>query len=611
MANQDFITEEQLELLEQSGLISKPTNPIVPGKSAPSLPFMDGAGSTAPFFAGSLPPQFQLDSSFSRAQALTSRVPKNTLMPLAINSNPSSNAAIQSTAVKIIESGGVSPELQTNSVTNPVQNKLNLIQGPNILLAADSSGGVKISGTAGGDGLTHGDPIWEYDSAYVSLRDDFLTFSTGFSNATFGQLNWFLTNSTNVLQIETEGGAPPNMGQVAMENDGTTKDFAALVISGNANSSGTSFSGNAWALLENPGWKMTWVFQVNGSVSAGGGGAFNSTKKAFYAGLTGANWRNLQTGGNSGGAPRPDVFIGVRYDTSVTPGALTLSSVATSSGGVAVYTGTITGGGNGSYIGLTFVVTGFLTGANNGTFVCTQSTTTTLTLQNASAVAETHAATATGPTGLNDTFFTFEVVNNQAYSVAARHNLQGQTFVTNITPTKGTWYRLEIVCSAVGQVTLSLNGTNSTTFTVPKQTIVSTSSGQVSVTNEMARFSVSVGTNGQNGFPPFGAGSSVVISGLTGGNAALNGTWTLQAVDPTDDWFIASGVSNIANNSTAFTVVGYAAYTPFIAYGNDDAASNPTANTFRIAIDFFSFVWNPNLGPNAPGTPDATKARYW
>jgi hypothetical protein len=76
--------------------------------------------------------------------------------------------------------------------------------------------------------------------------------------------------------------------------------------------------------------------------------------------------------------------------------AFTLTSVASSSGNTAVYTGTITGGGSNAFAGYTFVVAGFVTHtSNNGEFICTASGTTTLTLENASAVSETHAATAT------------------------------------------------------------------------------------------------------------------------------------------------------------------------------------------------------------------------
>ena len=71
---------------------------------------------------------------------------------------------------------------------------------------------------------------------------------------------------------------------------------------------------------------------------------------------------------------------------------LFLTSVAASSGGVAVYTGVITGGGSNAYVGLKFTVSGFSHGNNNGTFVCTASTTTTITLANTAATAETDNA---------------------------------------------------------------------------------------------------------------------------------------------------------------------------------------------------------------------------
>lgn len=72
----------------------------------------------------------------------------------------------------------------------------------------------------------------------------------------------------------------------------------------------------------------------------------------------------------------------------------TLTSVANASGGSTVYTGTIPNGGSNFYSGWQFRIFGFTTAANNGLFPCTASTTTTLTLTNASGVAETHAASA-------------------------------------------------------------------------------------------------------------------------------------------------------------------------------------------------------------------------
>lgn len=82
----------------------------------------------------------------------------------------------------------------------------------------------------------------------------------------------------------------------------------------------------------------------------------------------------------------------------VTSASLSLTSVATSVGSTAVYTGTITNGASNFYAGLSIKVTGFAGGNNNGTFTCTASTATTITLSNAAATAETPGtpATATG-----------------------------------------------------------------------------------------------------------------------------------------------------------------------------------------------------------------------
>lgn len=98
--------------------------------------------------------------------------------------------------------------------------------------------------------------------------------------------------------------------------------------------------------------------------------------------------------------------------------------------GTAVYTGTITGGGSSALAGQTFVVAGFVTNlSNNGTFIATASTTTTLTLANFNAIAETHAATATSEETTNQITYvvypsktntggTYLPVNNGATAIA-------------------------------------------------------------------------------------------------------------------------------------------------------------------------------------------------
>lgn len=78
-------------------------------------------------------------------------------------------------------------------------------------------------------------------------------------------------------------------------------------------------------------------------------------------------------------------------------GTLTLSAVAATVNGTAIYTysgGLYPSGANNAYAGLPFVVAGFVNGVNNGTFMCVQSNSTQLLLKNTGAVLETHAGTA-------------------------------------------------------------------------------------------------------------------------------------------------------------------------------------------------------------------------
>lgn len=73
----------------------------------------------------------------------------------------------------------------------------------------------------------------------------------------------------------------------------------------------------------------------------------------------------------------------------------TLSSVANASAGSTVYTGVFPIAASNAFIGHSVVIAGFSTSANNGTFQISASTTTTITVNNASGAAETKAATAT------------------------------------------------------------------------------------------------------------------------------------------------------------------------------------------------------------------------
>jgi hypothetical protein len=83
---------------------------------------------------------------------------------------------------------------------------------------------------------------------------------------------------------------------------------------------------------------------------------------------------------------------GMQGCTLIGPGpgtTLTLSSADNNSGGNTVYNGTITGGGSNAFVGYNVIVLGFTKPGNNGTFLCTASTTTTLTLANPNGMSET------------------------------------------------------------------------------------------------------------------------------------------------------------------------------------------------------------------------------
>lgn len=138
---------------------------------------------------------------------------------------------------------------------------------------------------------------------------------------------------------------------------------------------------------------------VGDAVFANNYGLNNGTNTSAYclsvqagSGSASTTFRDISIHDNNCVGGTATFGIGIRFSNAA--GSLVLSAAANASAGTTVYTGTITNGGSNGRVGETFVVAGFVTGANNGTFVCTASTTTTLTLNNAAGAAESHAATA-------------------------------------------------------------------------------------------------------------------------------------------------------------------------------------------------------------------------
>jgi hypothetical protein len=191
------------------------------------------------------------------------------------------------------------------------------------------------------------------------------------------------------------------------------------------------------------------------------------------------------------------------------PGSLTLSAVAASASGVAVYTGTITGGGSSAWEGYQFTVTGF-TGAaavNNGTFQATASTTTTLTLNNPNAVAVTAAGTAAAQQGT--------AVYTGTITGGGSNALAGQTFTI-----------AGFVTHTSNNGTFIATGSSTTTLTLENafalaETHAATATSEEGSTNQLTYVVYPSKTLTGNTYQPSGTSTAVASVSATGLLTAL------------------------------------------------------------------------------------------
>jgi len=571
-----------------------------------------------------------------------------------------------------------------------------------------------ISGSTPADGMRHGNTVWWADAAYAEMRDDFFvkggtSWPDANANGTIGELGWDLVSVSTIGSSANgfglQGGNPPNLGIFSMANNNTRQNYGLMLLG--QNNAVSTFTRNAFALLENPGWKASFVFQFQPDRSSTTAlPRFN--KRSMYVGLMGSGTFDVGSGTPGTQTARPTTFIGVRYDTSKVPNGMSVTSVATASGGSTVYTGsfatslanawkgtnvTIRGcetaanngtfactasttttltlsnasgvsetvangsadaapaginitavaaqsganttytigdplglgqGSNGGYIGMTFVVTGCTNAANNGTFTCVASSNVALVLNNGAGVAETptaNAAFAAG-TSLNDSTFVFEcrTADLQFSGTGRRNNNQGTTFNTTVTPVIGTWYRLDLVCTTAGQVTMTLNGAHSNTFTAAQQVITNTAAWTTNAAGVLRYSSGTVTSTaaaaipGTVGYLQTADGSSVTISGLTAPLTGLNGTFQINAqVDSGSAGnfivIINTGQASLSASQTG-TFTYYPALTPVICFGNDDSTNAGALGALNFGIDFFCLAWNKGI-INPANTPTATLARYW
>jgi hypothetical protein len=312
MADSDFISEKD---------IPETWTPVTPQaqQTAPAPP------SSGPnYMQGTISSSLQHDSTLAETQYKTAGVPQTPLMPIGSGATAQANATTQSVVNFISGNSGGTTLLQTNSINNSVQTKLNLLNGKNINLTSDQNGGVTIDSLAGGgDGLTHGDAIWEIDPAWLILRDDFLVFTTpsgtnsinNSSGNITSELIWLFTAvSSTYPGIISSCGAFPLQGYIHFINDGTASDANFLRLN-----SPSSLATGEFPLLDYPGWKLIWVFQpsrITNNSDSNPPPAFNWGQVSFYIGL--ANYLGSSVGVTS--TSRPPFFLGLRYDTSTSGG---------------------------------------------------------------------------------------------------------------------------------------------------------------------------------------------------------------------------------------------------------------------------------------------------
>ena len=544
-----------------------------------------------------------------RNQNMRSSVFQNVATPQATTVTAPVTASAIATALAIL----------VNNQAAPDQDVLNFLSTTTIQAVVGANGQISFNSLveSQGDGLIHGDLIWDIDDAYSLWREDFRFLSSVAFNSTAvftAQFPWFIAVPSGAT-CQSYNPGPPFIGALCQRTANAATN-SCFVVPGNTVPNSTSASISD-ALFDHPSWKMVWNFGImRPSISSTSVTTpFAFTKTSLYVGLANTP-SSPQYSATT--VPRPITFTGLRFDTDLGP-ALALTG-ATAGVGVTVYAGTITNGAGNAFVGSTFIVTGFSGAdlANNGTFTCTASTATALTLNNAAGVTGSTGTslTATGPQ-LNDTQFVFEsVCNSIGISGNTRINIQGNTALTGITPTEGHFYRLEIECTSVGAVVMTLTdsvrtaGTGVVTavaqFSAPLAVPKFSASNIAYQAGDGAAFIENAGTSAT----PFSGGSLITVAG-TGATGIDGPQCVLSASQSGLTLNFYSAQTYSFTDASGATVTGYPAAYPYFVFGNDTNASPSAANSKGVALDFAAFVWNPGVGGNTSPASNPLLARYF
>lgn len=403
---------------------------------------------------------------------------------------------------------------------------------------------------------------------YTGVEDGvFITETSGGVNPTSGSSTPVWSTQVPSVANNFQGGVTQdgmvrwtNRGNPVM-NWGITAPSTALSpqvgTSHIAWQAGTFYSGPGLIVDTNGNLQQVSVPGLSGSSAPVWGTALNGTTKDGDV-----TWIMIQT------AESLTWQANTTYNTALT---LTLTSVASASGGAAVYSGSFTDGASNAYAGRVFVVSNFTNAVNNGAFLCTASSAVSLTLQNANGVAETNQGAAKA---------------NPSYVV-------GNAYGTNCLYAPGSFSNISID----GNVSAYYYGGHSTTTNVGcfvRTYPTSLGSATASATNLNSLWFTAHGNDG-NG--------DIIGWNTVDGSGAVTGVTTPFSSEPTHDYelVILATLSVPVAGQYSFTIKHHDGM--FWGIGNGAtlvsgpaATSNAIGQTATAAQGFPSFGGTNNSG---------------
>lgn len=124
-------------------------------------------------------------------------------------------------------------------------------------------------------------------------------------------------------------------------------------------------------------------------------------------------------------------------------------------------------------------------------------------------------------------------------------------------------------------------------------------------------------TNGAIQFPTGDAnqliaapGQAFTISGMGGGFAVYNKTWSPIGYTVAGQTWAQDPGSGPTGNPGGYTITAYPPLTPMVTFCTDSQGTAPGNQSRALLVDFFSLVYNKGLQTGG-ATPNSVKQRYW